>query len=102
MEYHKLYANKSIRIEWRDIKIGQAFLFTGCHGIGVKTCGNYFVTIDEVATTTVDIGGAPSSLDKTRKINIPCRIVEDKFYRSNLYSFYELPVDIKKACSFTY
>ena len=32
------------KLQWKDIKIGQAFYFKGCHGLGVKVdeAGHFF------------------------------------------------------------
>ena len=71
------------KLEWRDIKIGQAFYYTGCKGFGVKVGEGDFIKLDcDVLDFQVVGNCLPGELTDSAKS-----------YRK----FYDIPKELKEC-----
>jgi hypothetical protein len=71
------------KLEWEDIKIGQAFYFKGCLGIAVKIDENHFFCIDVVSKSW----WVPSTV----------LFNTEKFDGTPDFKFYDIPKELKEC-----
>ena len=71
------------KLEYSDIKIGQAFYFTGCSGFAVKIDENHFMCIDV----------------ESRSWWIPSTVLYNTINYDGVsdFKFYDLPKELRKC-----